>query len=120
MADFTVRVRGLRETQRALKQLDGSVRKDFRNELKKAAEPVVPAVRSRLARFRGVSMNVSPRVLGAKVVVRQNAKKVTGLRGDFGAVQMRAAFIPAVEEKAGRVAHEVDNAIGRFIDKAGL
>lgn len=120
MAAFTVRVKGLREAQAALRKLDGQVRKDFRAELKKAAEPVVPAVKSRLARFQGVSLNVSPHVLGAKVVVRQNAKKVTGRRGDFGATQMTKAFIPAADEKADTVRAELETGLGHFIDDAGL
>jgi hypothetical protein len=123
MAAAAVRVRGLREAIGAFRAVDRALAKDFRQELKEAAEPVASAARSKLGRYRGVSMAVSPRLQGGSgvgVVVRQNARKVTGRRGDFGGLQMRRAFEPALDEHADEVVDRVDAALGRWINKAGL
>lgn len=116
----TVRVKGLREAQAAFRKYDKQLGKDLRNELKTAAKPVVETVKTKLARFQGVSMNIAPRATGRSVFVRQQAKKVTGQRGDFGSLQMRKAFIPALEERSGDVARELEQALDRFANNAGL
>jgi hypothetical protein len=54
------------------------------------------------------------------VFVRQQARKVTGLRGDFGAVQMRNAFEPALDENAHRIGRDVEDALDRWINSAGF
>lgn len=117
---MTVRVRGLREVQRGVRNFNESVGKDLTAELKKAAEPVAASARQKLTRYQGVSLNVQPVAFAASVRVRQQQRKVTGLRGDFGALQMRRAFIPALTEQAPNVVRNIETAIDRFADQAGL
>jgi hypothetical protein len=116
----TVRVKGLREVQRAFRQVDKSLGQDFKDELKKAGEPVARSAAAKLTRWRGASTNVKVHVLGKGVYVRQQKRKVTGLRGDFGALQMRSAFIPALMENEDRIEREVEEALDRFINRAGF
>jgi hypothetical protein len=120
MAAATVRIIGLKELQRALRQVDKSLGADFKNELKKAGEPVARSAASKLDRYQGASTNVRVHALGKGVFVRQQARKVTGLRGDFGAVQMRNAFEPALDENAHRIGRDVEDALDRWINSAGF
>jgi hypothetical protein len=120
MAAATVRITGLKELQRALRQVDKSLGADFKNELKKAGEPVARSAAAKLARYQGASTNVRVHALGKGVFVRQQARKVTGLRGDFGAVQMRNAFEPALDENQHRIVSDVEDALGRWINSAGF
>jgi hypothetical protein len=117
---MTVKVRGLREVQRGVRKLSDSVGKDLTAELKTAAEPVAASARQKLTRYQGVSLNVQPVALMASVRVRQQQRKVTGLRGDFGALQMRTAFRPALEENQERVVRNIEQVVNEFVDDAGL
>jgi hypothetical protein len=83
-------------------------------------EPVARSAASKLARWRGASTAVRVHPLQKGVFVRQQAKKVTGLRGDFGALQMRDAFEPALDENQHRIVQDLDDAIDRFINHAGF
>lgn len=120
MARPAVHVEGLRELDRALRQIDKALAQDLRDELQQAARPVAEAVAQKLVRFRGASTDVKSIALARGVVVRQQARKVTGLRPDFGGVQMRSAFLPAVAENEDELIHELDEALDRFIDRAGF
>ncbi len=40
--------------------------------------------------------------------MRQRARRTTGKRPDFGALQYRTVLLPALEENEGRVLHEVE------------
>jgi hypothetical protein len=115
-----VRVKGLREVQRAFRQVDKSLGQEFRDELKKAGEPVARSAAAKLTRWTGASTNVKTHVLGKGVYVRQQKRKVTGLRGDFGALQMRSAFIPALMENEQGIYRDVEQALDRFARKAGF
>jgi hypothetical protein len=115
-----VRIQGLREAQRAFRKLDRAVSKDFKDELAHAAEPVARSAASRLVRFRGASTNVKALTLARGVYVRQMQRTVTGRRGDFGALQMRTAFLPALAEHEDEIVHEVEKAFDRFADRAGF
>jgi hypothetical protein len=115
-----VRVKGLREVQRAFRQVDKSLGQDFKNELKKAGEPVARSAAAKLTRWQGASTNVKVHVLGKGVFVRQQKRKVTGLRGDFGKLQMQQAFIPALMENEDGIGRDVEQALDRFVRQAGF
>lgn len=114
-------VTGLRAVTRALRQVDKALGKQLRDDLKKAAEPVAESARSKLARYRGASLGtVRPGATGAAVFVQQYARKVTGRRGDFGALQMRNAFIPALAEREPSVVRQIEDAIDSYVNSAGF
>jgi hypothetical protein len=54
------------------------------------------------------------------VYVRQQKRKVTGLRGDFGKLQMQQAFIPALMENEDGIGRDVEQALDRFVRQAGF
>lgn len=121
MAASTVRVYGAKETARAFRQIDRQLATDFGNELKNAAAPVVDATKSNEARWRGASIGtIRAKRAGARVFVEQSARKVTGDRGDFGALQMRQALIPALDEKADEVFAEVEHVLNRYAAEGGF
>jgi len=114
-----VRVKGLRQVQGALRKVDKGTLKTLRDGLKEAAEPVRQTTIGKLGRFQGVSTNVRTHVLGKGVFVRQNARKVTGLRGDFGGLQYRKAFVPALEEHEDDIPERVEDAFDQLIRSSG-
>lgn len=120
MADSTVRVRGVKEAVRAFNKMDKKLGQEFKNEMKKAAEPVAETARQKITRYRGASTNIVPIAKGASVFVRQRARKVTGKRSDFGLTQMRTVFEPAAEERQSDVIKGVEDALDRFSRESDL
>lgn len=107
------KVRGLRETLRAFHRLDRGLKKELRDALKEAAEPVARDARDRLSRYAGASIGtIRPRASQAGAFVTQGARKVTGHRGDFGQLQMTRVMIPALEDNAD----EIEERAGRALD----
>ena len=117
----TVRVKGLRELQRDLRKVEKGLRKEVDASLKLAAEPVVEQARANLARYAGAKLNtIKPRVNTGRVYVRQNARKVTGKRPDFGSLQMRVGLIPALQERQGEVIRIMEDQLDAFTTSHGL
>lgn len=107
-----VRIRGLRETQRAFKRMSGAVGPTLREGLRGAAEPVAREARMRVGQYAGAKTStIGPRVTLSSVKVTQRARKVTGLRPDFGALQMTRAFIPALEHNTETVQRAASEAL---------
>lgn len=118
---FTVNVKGYREVLRALNQVDQGTRKSVLDGLKKAAEPVAADARSRLGGYAGLSTGtIAPRAVSTGVYITQKAKKTTGLRPDFGALQMRQGLLPAAYSGQEKFVEAVDDALGRLINKEGF
>ena len=118
--ETTVRVFGVAEVNRAFRQVDRSLASEFGADLKAAAAPVVAAAKAK-ERWQGASINtIRAKRAGARVYVEQSAKKVTGKRGDFGALQMRQALIPALDENAAEVFAGVELVLDKYADHAGF
>ena len=117
----TIRVKGLRELDRAFRKMDKELSKDLRSSLKEAAEVVAVEARSR---FQGIqpatsaTMKAVVRARGASV--EQTKGRTTGLRPDYGALQMRRALSPALDAKSAEVAKKVDDMLGRLASKNGF
>ena len=113
MAAGTVHLRGYRETMRALEQVQRGAGKAMLKGLALSAEPVRQDWISRLQRYEGVSTGtIGPKVLTKGVLVTQRARKRTGLRGDFGAIQMRhglEALFSKQDETLKAVEHFLDD-----------
>lgn len=112
--------RGMRELNRAFLQVERNVRDDFIDELKKEAEPVAASARSRISRYRGAQTStIKPVTRYHNVLVRQGARKRTGLRGDFGALQMRH-LIGALHEHKDAIDDKIDGWLDWQGRKAGF
>lgn len=115
---FTITVEGLRELQAKLKKADGAVAKDLKDELKKLGD-IVRADAQPRAHWTAVGPYKTI-VKQKEVVVRQSKGKVTGLRGDFGALQMREALEPALAAKSGEIQSGMEDMCNRLVSEAGL
>ena len=118
--DTTVRVYGVQEVNRAFRHVDRSLALEFGKDLKAAAAPVVAAAKAK-EKWQGASIGtIRAKRAGARVYVEQSAKKVTGKRGDFGALQMRQALIPALDENAAEVFAGVEIVLDKYANSAGF
>lgn len=120
MAAATIRVHGLREVNAAFGKIDKQLRKELGNDLKKAAEPVVQEARIRETWAGAKIGTIRAKRSGLRVFVEQSARKVTGLRGDYGALQMRKALTPALEDKADAVFNDVERVLNEYANSAGF
>lgn len=120
MAGATIRVQGLAELNRAFRQVDVEAAKGFRNDLLAAAAPVAASARDKIGRFQGASLGtIKPVALVRSVAVVQNARKVTGLRGDYGQEQMED-LISALAENEEKVVSVLELALDRVAGQAGF
>ena len=113
----TVRVEGLRDFLRDTAKAEKETKKKVRDRLKEAGD-VVREEASRL--FAPVSAKtadgyrVRARVSG--VHVEQSLRKTTGLRPDYGALQMRRALVPVLIAKEDDVQREMEKAADDLAD----
>jgi hypothetical protein len=56
----------------------------------------------------------------AAVLVRHSKGKVTGRRGDFGALQMRNVLIPVLQEKEPEIRDGFEQMLDKLIASSGL
>lgn len=100
----SVQIIGYRETARAFSRMSGALGPALNAALLEAAEPVAREAQSLVAHYPGAkTTTIAPRVSTRGVFVTQRARKKTGLRADFGALQMVTAFIPALEHHVDEV-----------------
>lgn len=117
-----VKVKGLRQLHRALKNLDEGVKRELEQELRDAGEIVATGSRQR---FLGIdarsAAGFKSRVKGfGRVVVEQSRRRTTGLRGDYGSLQMRRALLPSLVENEPRVLNAVEGMLDRLGRKEGF
>ena len=111
----TVRIHGLRELNRALGKVNKDAGRKVRDALKEAAEPVAASARTRLARYPGASTaTISPRATTRSVFVTQRKRKVSGLRPDFGTLQMKEVLLPALYDHEDDLVDAVEDALDRL------
>jgi hypothetical protein len=114
-------VRGYREADRAFRAVGSEISGEFRDEMKSAAEPIAADARAKLSRYIGASVQtIRPIALARGVVIRQTARKITGKRPDFGALQMTRALIPARDENEDAVIRGLENALDRLTREEGF
>jgi hypothetical protein len=111
-----VKVKGLRQLHRALKNYDNGLKLQLEAELRQAGEVVASGAQSR---FVGVdarsAAGFKSRVKGfGRVVVQQSRRRTTGLRGDFGSLQMRKALLPSVAENEPMVIRSIEGMLDRL------
>jgi hypothetical protein len=111
----------VREVNAAFRQIDKKLAREFGNDLKKAAAPTVEEARQLEERWAGASIGtIRAKRTGARVFVEQSARKVTGLRADFGALQMQEALVPALDTTADEVFENVEDVLDHYADSAGF
>lgn len=115
MTTGTVRVRGLKELQRTLKQADKETRKRVRDVLRETGEIVRTEAQSRFSDIDvGSASGFKVRVRQRGVSVEQTRRKTTGKRGDYGALQMTRALNPALKDKEDEVVRSFEEALEKI------
>lgn len=116
----TVTVRGLNETLRALNKIERGCHKRVLGGLMAAAEPVRRDWIGRIDRYQGASTGtIGPKMTTKGVFVTQRARKRTGKRGDFGALQMRHG-LNALFENYDETVKLTEKALDELTREAGF
>lgn len=111
-----VEIHGLRQLHSALKRYNLELKLELEKELRDAGEIVTASARDLFSSVDARSAaGFRPRLRGfGRVVVEQRRKRTTGLRGDFGSLQMRKALLPAVADNRGRIMDHVEGMLDRL------
>ncbi len=111
--DGTLVVKGLRELNRDLGRMNKTAQKELQAALRVVAEPVAVAARSKAERFGPrTATKIAAGSSRGQAVVRQRARRTTGRRPDFGALQMRTVLVPALDENAENIVRGVELMLG--------
>ena len=112
----SLKVTGLRELHRALKNYDDDLKRELEDELRAAGELVTESSRARFVNTDARSAaGFKSKVKGfGRVVVQQSRRRTTGRRGDYGSLQMRRALIPAVAENEATVIRHMEGMLDRL------
>lgn len=113
----TVRVKGLREFQRAANKAEKETKKVVRDRLKEAGD----VVRQEAARlFSPINAKSAAgyrtRARIGSVFVEQSLRKTTGLHPRYGSLQMRRALLPALEAESDEVERRLRLAANELAD----
>jgi hypothetical protein len=120
VAEGTVRLKGYTETMRALERIQRGAGKSVLGGMKEAAEPVRRLWIEKLSRYQGVSLGtIGPKVTTRSVFVTQRARKRTGRRSDFGALQMRRG-LEALFEREDETRDSVERALDKLTREEGF
>lgn len=107
----TVRVKGLKETTRALQRVNRGAKKALLAGLREGAQPIAADSRLRLERYRGLSTGtIVPRAGAGGVYITQRQGKKTGQRPDFGSLQFTRGLEPAAAAGQADLTHAVEGA----------
>jgi len=114
----TLRVKGLRELNRALLRSDRELQKSVRKEIREVARIVADDARARfMPTDPRTSMGMRPQVRGGfRAVAEQRRRRTTGKHPEFGVLQMRRAFLPALAAKEDEVLERFERILDRLED----
>jgi len=116
-----IKVIGVREVQASFARYERGVKKTVSKAGYAAAKIVSTDARPR---FSGISSKTAtgfvPSVRGPIAKVRQRIGPTTGLRGDFGSLQMKRALLPALYSKQGEAVRVYETQLEILQKEAGL
>lgn len=114
----TIRVKGYREFLRACRNTDKDTRRFVREAFRKVGDIVRQDATATFARVDQHSASgYKVRVRQRWIAVEQSLRKTTGLRPDYGALQMRDALLPALMHNEDTLNREMDKAIDEVADR---
>lgn len=118
-------IEGSNELVRAFGRVDKDLKRGLQRELRGAAQIVAGAAREKLSALNPPATGrtitgVRPRLRIGSAYVEQRLGKTTGKRGDWGATQMKRAFLPALSEKTDEVMESVERMLDKAADRNGF
>ncbi len=106
-----VKLIGLRQLHKKLKDYDDGLKRELEVKLRDAGDIVATGAQQRFSAIDVRSAaGFRSRVKGfGRVVVEQRRRKTTGLRGDYGTLQMERALLPSRADNHQRVVDSMEN-----------
>jgi len=113
----TVVVRGLDDFLRATDRADRESKRFVRSTFREVGEDVRRDSTSRFVRYSPRTAERFRTIVRRRgVSVEQTLRRTTGLRPDFGALQMRRALVPALDDNADTLDRKLEDAMGKVAD----
>lgn len=110
-------VHGYREFMAATARADRESKKYVRDTFRQVGEVVRVQASARFASTHArTAAGYRVRVRQRGIAVEQSLAKSTGLRPDFGALQMRRALVPSLMSNADTLDRELERALDRVAD----
>jgi hypothetical protein len=106
-----LRVDGIANMMQTLSRYDKEALAGLREELRAAGQLVQVEAADRFEKYSpksALGFRTYVRSTGTTVDVEQSIGKTTGLRGDFGVLQMRTALIPSLSDKEAELYASVE------------
>lgn len=114
----TLQVKDFTLFMKALARTDKATQKAAREEIRKAGDHVRNDASSLFTAVDTRSAaGYKTRVRQRGVAVEQSIRKTTGTRPDFGALQMRRALVPALEQNEAATNRALELALDRVCDR---
>lgn len=106
----------MRELIRDADQVGGKVKRRVRDDLRQVGELVAVDAYRRFSSYdENTAKHFRPTVRRTgTVVVEQRLRKTTGLRPDWGTLQMKKALIPAANDKAQELERKLRESVERI------
>jgi hypothetical protein len=115
VATGTVRVHGLRELNKAFRNVEKDLRKELREELRGVGRIVANEAAGLFAPIDpGSASGFKVRVRQRGVAVEQSKRRTTGAHPEYGGLQMRKALLPALERKEPEVVRGLEGMLDRL------
>jgi hypothetical protein len=116
-----VRVKGLKEMQRAFRKMDKDLSKELRSELRAAGNIVRDEARSLFSGIDARSASGYRTVVRQRgVAVEQRLPRTTGQHPSYGVLQMTRALEPALDTMQSKVIDRVDQMLDRLGGENGF
>lgn len=116
-----VRVTGLRQLQKALRDYDKEAAKELRAALRGAGESVRARAQELFAPVNAESaQGFKVRVRLRGVAVEQSKPRTTGQHPEYGALQMKRALLPALGSERDALMEKVDAALDHARARTGF
>lgn len=113
----SLRLSGYKQFLKAADRAGKDAKREVRAAFRDVGDVVRIAAERDFARYDArTAAGFKVRVRQRGVAVEQSLRKTTGLRPDFGALQMRKALLPALDDNAGVVEARMEKALDRVAD----
>ncbi len=113
-SEYEVVVRGYKPFMRAIARANPDSRKEVRNAFKAVGEVIRVKAEEMFQPYSSVSAaGYRVRVRQRGIAVEQRYRKTTGLRPDYGALQMKKALLPARADSYDETQAEFEKALDR-------
>jgi len=118
----TIRVIGLKEVRAAFRKLEDAPAREFPKALRRVAEPVKQTTANLLGPYSPrTAAGVRTRIRQTTTAtVEQSLRKTTGQHPNYGGLQMRHGFLPALHQHEDDIMRGIEDMLDDMIRRAGF